>query len=90
MIQVALPTTEANETEAQVQDVVARINSKYGSIEYIPVVYFQQDISFSQYLALLTVADACIITSLRDGMNLTSHEYSTCPAMVLQFCLHTK
>ncbi|TPX37974.1 hypothetical protein SmJEL517_g00258 [Synchytrium microbalum] len=78
LIQVALPTTQANETEAQVQDVVARINSKHGSIEYIPVVYFQQDISFSQYLALLTVADACLVTSLRDGMNLTSHEYIAC------------
>jgi len=29
-------------------------------------------------MALLTVADACLITSLRDGMNLTSHEYVGC------------
>ncbi|KAI8854380.1 glycosyltransferase family 20-domain-containing protein [Chytridium lagenaria] len=67
LIQVALSTTEANENECQVSDVVARINSKY--------VYLHQDISFSHYLALLTIADACLITSLRDGMNLTSHEY---------------
>ncbi|KAJ3284561.1 threalose-6-phosphate phosphatase, partial [Blyttiomyces sp. JEL0837] len=54
------------------------INSKYGTIEYSPVVFLQQDISFTSYLALLTVADACLITSLRDGMNLTSHEYVVC------------
>jgi hypothetical protein len=42
------------------------------------VVYLQQNISFSHYLALLTLADACLITILRDGMNLTSHEYVAC------------
>ncbi|KAI9104088.1 glycosyltransferase family 20-domain-containing protein [Phlyctochytrium arcticum] len=78
LIQVALSTTEANENECRVSDVVARINSRFGSIEYSPVLYLHQDISFSHYLALLTVADACLVTSLRDGMNLTSHEYVVC------------
>ena len=78
LIQVALSTTEANENECMVSDVVARINSKFGSIEHLPVVYLHQDISFTHYLALLTIADACLITSLRDGMNLTSHEYVVC------------
>jgi trehalose 6-phosphate synthase/phosphatase len=55
LIQVALSTIEANENECNVSDVVARINSKFGSIEYMPVVYLHQDISFSHYLALLTV-----------------------------------
>jgi trehalose-6-phosphate synthase len=41
-------------------------------------VYLVQDIDFSHYLALLTIADAFLITSLRDGMNLTSHEYVVC------------
>ena len=55
LIQVALSTTEANENECFVSDVVARINSRFGSIEYLPVVYLHQDISFAHYLALLTV-----------------------------------
>jgi trehalose 6-phosphate synthase/phosphatase len=41
-------------------------------------VYLHQDISFNYYLALLAIADASLITSLRDGMNLTSHEYVVC------------
>jgi len=65
LIQVSLSTTEQNENECQVSDVVARINSKFATIEFSPVVYLHQDISFSQYLALLTVADACLITSFR-------------------------
>jgi trehalose-phosphatase len=42
------------------------------------LVFLKQDISYQQYLALLTVADTLMITSLREGMNLTSHEYIFC------------
>nr|CAG8556645.1 5658_t:CDS:10 [Entrophospora candida] len=75
LIQVATSTTEQNELQSQVSDVVSRINSKFSNLAYQPVVYLHKDITYSQYLALLTAADACLITSLRDGMNLTSHEY---------------
>ncbi|KAI9197114.1 glycosyltransferase family 20-domain-containing protein [Polychytrium aggregatum] len=78
LIQVALPTTEENENETHVSDVVTRINANFGSLEFSPVVYLPQDISFSHYVALLSIADGCLITSLRDGMNLTSHEYVAC------------
>jgi hypothetical protein len=80
MIQVALSTTEHNELHAQVSDVVSRINSKFGTIAYQPVVYLHQDIAFEHYLGLLTAADAFMITSLREGMNLTSHEFVCCQA----------
>ncbi|CAJ0835875.1 11014_t:CDS:2, partial [Entrophospora sp. SA101] len=78
LIQVATSTTEQNELQSQVSDVVSRINSKFSNLAYQPVVYLHKDITYSQYLALLTAADACLITSLRDGMNLTSHEYIVC------------
>ena len=31
-----------------------------------------------QYFALLAVADGCLVTSQRDGMNLTAHEFVAC------------
>lgn len=34
--------------------------------------------TFSQYLALLTVGDAFIVTSLREGMALRTHEFVEC------------
>ncbi|KAI8057884.1 glycosyltransferase family 20-domain-containing protein [Syncephalis plumigaleata] len=80
LIQIALSTTEHNEVNAQVSDVVSRINSRYGSIAYQPVVYLRQDIAFEHYLGLLTAADAFMITSIREGMNLTSHEFVCCQA----------
>ncbi|KAG0358780.1 hypothetical protein BG005_001848 [Podila minutissima] len=78
LIQVALSTSEQNEVQGQVSNVVTRINSKFSSLSYQPIVFLHQDITFSQYLGLLTAADLCLITSLRDGMNLTSHEYIFC------------
>lgn len=77
-IQIALSTSEHNELRAHISDVVSRVNSKFSNISYQPIVFLHQDISFSQYLALLKCADACLLTPLRDGMNLTSHEYIAC------------
>lgn len=78
LIQVALSTTEDPELRDQVHEIISRINSYYGSLDHSPVVFLYQDIPFSQYLALLTQADALVVTSLREGMNLTSHEFIEC------------
>lgn len=79
LIQVALQTTEENELQGGVADIVARINSRYSTLTYQPVVFLHtEDLSFSQYLALLTVADAFIVTSLREGMALRTHEFVEC------------
>jgi len=78
MLQVATSTTEQAELDATVSDIVTRVNSSWANLAYQPVVYLKQDINYPQYLALLTVADALMITSQREGMNLTSHEYLVC------------
>jgi len=78
MIQVATSTTEQAELDATVSDIVTRVNSSWANLAYQPLVYLKQDISYPQYLALLTVADALMIASQREGMNLTSHEYLFC------------
>ena len=80
LIQVALQTTESNELAAGgVADLVTRINSRFSTLTYQPVVFLHvQDLTFNQYLALLTVADAFIVTSLREGMALRTHEYVEC------------
>lgn len=75
LIQVALSTTENLDLNNQVSDIVTRINSSHANLAHSPVVFLHQDISFEQYIALLTIADALVVTSLREGMNLTSHEY---------------
>src|SRR6266480_6561644 len=78
MIQVATSTTEQAELDATVSDIVSRINSMHASLAHQPLVFLKQDISLPQYMALLTIADSLIVTSLREGMNLTSHEFIFC------------
>ncbi|KAI9885890.1 MAG: telomerase inhibitor [Watsoniomyces obsoletus] len=78
LIQVATAMTRDFELDATVSDIVSRINSTHATLTHQPVVFLRQDISFEQYLALLSVADALMITSLREGMNLTCHEFVFC------------
>ncbi|KAA1466828.1 alpha-trehalose-phosphate synthase [Dentipellis sp. KUC8613] len=79
LIQVALQTTEENEAHGGVTDIVARINSRFSTLTYQPVVFLHtEDMSFAQYLALLTVADAFLVTSMREGMALRTHEFVEC------------
>ncbi|KAI0789217.1 glycosyltransferase family 20 protein [Abortiporus biennis] len=79
LLQVALQTTEENELQGGVADVVSRINSRFSTLTYQPVVFLHvQDLTFNQYLALLTVADAFMVTSLREGMALRTHEFVEC------------
>ncbi|QRV89728.1 glycosyltransferase family 20 protein [Ceratobasidium sp. AG-Ba] len=79
LIQVALSTTEENEHQVAVFDVVSRINSKFSTLTYQPIVFLHtQDLTFSQYLALLTAADAFFVASLREGMALRTHEFVEC------------
>lgn len=78
MIQVVTSNTEQAELDATVSDIVTRINSTHATLAHQPLVFLKQDISYAQYLALMTAADALMITSLREGMNLTSHEFVFC------------
>ncbi|KAI0483322.1 family 20 glycosyltransferase [Xylariaceae sp. FL0804] len=78
LIQVALSTSEKTDLGAAVGDIVTRVNSQWADLAYQPLVYLNQDIPYQQYLALLTIADGLMITSQREGMNLTSHEFIVC------------
>jgi trehalose 6-phosphate synthase/phosphatase len=40
-----------------------------------PVVFLHQDVNFSQYLALLQVAEIFINSSLREGMNVSRQAF---------------
>ncbi|KAJ6604163.1 alpha,alpha-trehalose-phosphate synthase [Mycena vulgaris] len=78
LIQVSLQTT-STDIAGSIADIVTHINSRFSTLTYQPVVFLPtQDLTFSQYLALLTVADAFLVTSLREGMALRTHEFVEC------------
>ena len=78
LIQVATSTQEDAELASTVSDIVTRIDATHSTLTHNPLVFLRQDIAFSQYMALLSIADALAMTSLREGMNLTSHEFIIC------------
>ncbi|KXT01109.1 hypothetical protein AC578_10887 [Pseudocercospora eumusae] len=78
LIQVATSTNEQSELLTTVSDIQNRIDSVHSTLAHQPLVFLKQDIAFAQYVALLTVADALMISALRDGMNLTAHEFIYC------------
>ncbi|CAI1615769.1 hypothetical protein SEUBUCD646_0M00470 [Saccharomyces eubayanus] len=79
MIQICIGNSKDVELERQIMLVVDRINSLSTNISISqPVVFLHQDLDFSQYLALSSEADLFVVSSLREGMNLTCHEYIVC------------
>lgn len=68
--------TDDEDYENEVLSIVERINSKTEIISVDqPVILLNQDVEFEQYLALLAQADLFIVSTLREGMNLTCHEF---------------
>lgn len=54
---------------------VGQINAVYGTNEWTPISYFYNSYSEKELSALYVAADICLVTSLRDGMNLVCKEY---------------
>jgi len=59
----------------RIDEMVGRINGKYGSVDWTPVNYQYSFLTFETLVALYRLSDVALITPLRDGMNLVAKEY---------------
>ena len=79
LVQVAVPSRqdveEYQNLRAVVNELVGRINGKFGTIEFMPIHFLHQSVTFDELTALYNVSDVCLVSSTRDGMNLVSYEY---------------
>ena len=79
LVMVAAPSRqEINEywkLKKEVEKLIKKINSKYGDSQWTPVWYLHQTFNRNELLALYSLADVCLVTPIRDGMNLVSKEY---------------
>lgn len=66
------------ELKRELDELVSQINSKHGTIGWMPVAYFYRTFSFKGLAALYGLADIMLVTPLRDGMNLIVKEYIAC------------
>jgi len=82
LVQVAVPSRgdveEYQNLRASVNELVGRINGKFGTVEFMPIHFMHKSIPFNEMCALYAVSDACLISSTRDGMNLVAYEYIAC------------
>lgn len=79
MIMVAVPSRskvrEYSHLKEEVDELVGFINGSFGTLGWMPIWYLYRSLPFPTLAALYSLADVCLVTPLRDGMNLVAKEY---------------
>ncbi len=79
LIQIGVPTRsrvgDYQDLRQRVEQIVGRINGRFGSAEWTPVKYLYRPVPFPRLCALYGHAAIMLVTPLRDGMNLVAKEY---------------
>ena len=79
LILVVVPSREIiskyNERKNLIEEQVGRINGKWSTLDWQPVIYRYGHMPFEELCAMYQAADVGLITPLRDGMNLVAKEY---------------
>ncbi|CAA7401363.1 unnamed protein product [Spirodela intermedia] len=79
LVQIANPARgrgkDVREVQAETDAMVKRINEAFGMPGYHPVVLIDKPLQFSERMAYYAVAECCLVTAVRDGMNLIPYEY---------------
>lgn len=78
-VQVASPTRSSLDEyrgfQQQVERLAAKINGRFGTANYQPVLLLAEHHEHEQLIELYRAADVCVVTSLHDGMNLVCKEF---------------
>ena len=78
-VQIAVPSRSTlpayREVEEEVQTLDARINLRWGTDSWKPVVLLQDSYQTLEMIALHRLANFCVVSSLHDGMNLVAKEF---------------
>jgi alpha,alpha-trehalose-phosphate synthase [UDP-forming] len=79
LVQVVVPSRELipsyRELRLQIEQLVSRINGKYGTLTWRPIAYLHRCVDVPELLALYRAAHVALITPIRDGMNLVAKEF---------------
>jgi trehalose 6-phosphate synthase/phosphatase len=79
LVLVVVPSRVAVEhyqqIKKQIDELVGKINGRFGTIGWTPILYQYKFIPFQPLVSLYAASDVALITPLRDGMNLIAKEY---------------
>lgn len=67
--------SDYQDLKKQLDELVGRINGRYGSIGWMPIWYFYRAMDRMESIELYSNSDIALITPTRDGMNLPAKEY---------------
>ena len=63
------------ELKIEIDETVGSINGQYSTMEWTPIHYLYRAVPFAQLSAMYKIADICLVTPVRDGMNLVAKEF---------------
>jgi len=79
LIQIAAPSrtrvAEYQELQRELDELVGRINGRFSTLHWTPLLYINQNVSRRRLTALYRLADVMLVTPVRDGLNLVCLEY---------------
>ena len=82
LVQIANPARgrgkDVQEVQTETTATVSRINGTFGRQGYKPVVLIDAPLQFFERIAYYVIAECCLVTAVRDGMNLIPYEYIIC------------
>ncbi|WP_439546570.1 glucosylglycerol-phosphate synthase [Sandarakinorhabdus sp.] len=74
-VKAASGMTAYDDIQRDIEGHVGRINGQWSTMDWTPIVFSSTPIPFDELLAHYRVADLCLTTPLRDGMNLVAKEF---------------
>jgi trehalose 6-phosphate synthase/phosphatase len=78
-IQIAVPTRtkiqEYSRFKKEIDEMVGRINGKFTDGIWSPISYIYRSLSQEKLVSYYKLSDICLVTPLKDGMNLIAKEY---------------
>ncbi|XP_073820862.1 trehalose-6-phosphate synthase 1 [Musca autumnalis] len=82
LLQISVPSRtdvkEYRELKEEVDQLVGRINGRFTTANWAPIRYIYDYVAQDELAALYRDAAVCLVTPLRDGMNLVAKEFVAC------------
>ncbi|KAL9242682.1 hypothetical protein vseg_016660 [Gypsophila vaccaria] len=79
LVQIANPARgrgkDVQEVQSETSATVKRINATFGRGGYEPVILIDNPLEFYERIAYYVISECCLVTAVRDGMNLIPYEY---------------
>ncbi|XP_010276860.1 PREDICTED: alpha,alpha-trehalose-phosphate synthase [UDP-forming] 5-like [Nelumbo nucifera] len=79
LVQIANPARgrgkDVQEVQSETYSTAKRINETFGRPGYKPVILIDAPLQFYERIAYYMIAECCLVTAVRDGMNLIPYEY---------------